>query len=206
MAVITFLIVIYAGYQAAQLVLADDVTTLELLAIVAAGGAVIVAILNDWRRGLYALVGWILFEDIVRKYLGNNMMIYFGKDVLALVLYLSFFRARRHKIVDKLQLPFRVALLLFVWFSAIQVFNPASNSMQPRTANTAIAEDAIVNGPNHGIRWASTCLDALIAFPRDAPLVRPAEGWDEQPGTAKLGPSARPFAPSMITALRYIAD
>jgi hypothetical protein len=121
--------VIYAGYKAGQLVLADDLTTLELLAIVAAGGAVIVAILNDWRRGLYALVGWILFEDIVRKYLGNNMMIYFGKDVLALVLYLSFFRARQHKVVDKLRLPFRVALLLFVWFSVIQVFNPASKSI-----------------------------------------------------------------------------
>ncbi len=42
-----------------------------------AGGAVVVAILNDWRRGLYILLGWIVFEDLVRKYLGNNMAIFF---------------------------------------------------------------------------------------------------------------------------------
>lgn len=127
--VLTFLVVILAGYKAAQYVLADDLTTLELIGILFAGGAVVVAILNDWRRGLYALVGWILFEDFVRKYLGNNMAIYFGKDLLALVIYLSFFRARRNRPVEKLRLPFRVSLLLYVWFCVLQVFNPSSTSI-----------------------------------------------------------------------------
>jgi hypothetical protein len=125
-----FALIIFGAYKASQFVLANDMTTLELVAVVFAGCAVVVAILNDWRRGLYVLVAWILFEDIVRKYLGNNMMIYFGKDFLALVLYLSFFRARRgRKDAEKLRLPFRVALLLFLWFAVMQVFNPSSTSI-----------------------------------------------------------------------------
>ncbi len=87
-------VVIYAGYQATQLVLAGDVNGLMFVALIAAGGAVTVAILNDWRRGLYILLAWILFEDFVRKYLGNNMAIYSGKDILTVILYVSFFRAR----------------------------------------------------------------------------------------------------------------
>jgi len=125
----TFLLVIYAGYKAGQMVLANDLTSLELIAFVALVGAAVVAILNNWRRGLYALVAWVLFEDLVRKYLGNNMMIYFGKDILALVIYLSYFRARRQQGLEKFRPPFRIALLLFVWFGLIQVFNPSSRSI-----------------------------------------------------------------------------
>jgi hypothetical protein len=122
-----FVAVVFAGYEAAQAILADDLTVLALSAVVFVGGAILVAILNDWRRGLYLLVTWILFEDIVRKYLGNNMAIYFGKDFLALALYLSFFRARFAKKIDKFKIPFRVALMVFFWFSVLQIFNPASN-------------------------------------------------------------------------------
>jgi hypothetical protein len=125
----TFLVVVCLGYKTAQYILVDDLTTLELIGIVFAGGAVVVAILNDWRRGMYALVAWILFEDFVRKFLGNNMMIYFGKDILALVVYLSYFRARRGRGLEKFHVPFRVPLLLFVWFGVLQVFNPSSKSI-----------------------------------------------------------------------------
>ena len=123
------LLVAYAAYETAELILADDLTTLGLLAILFAGGAVVVAVLNDWRRGLYFLVAWILFEDFARKYLGNNMAIYFAKDVLAIVLYLSFFRARLAKRVAAFHPPFRVPLLLFIWFGVLQMFNPASTSI-----------------------------------------------------------------------------
>jgi hypothetical protein len=124
-----FALVLYAANKAAQLVLADDLPTFGLIAVVCAGGAVIVAILNDWHRGLYVLVAWILFEDFVRKYLGNNMLIYFGKDILALVLYLSFFRTRRAKRLERFRIPFRVPLLLYVWFGVLQMFNPGSTSI-----------------------------------------------------------------------------
>jgi hypothetical protein len=85
-----FLFVIFLGYQAAQAILANDLSSLVLAGMLVLAGAVVVAVLNDWRRGLYMLVAWILFEDFVRKYLGNNMAIYFDKDLLAILLYLFF--------------------------------------------------------------------------------------------------------------------
>src|SRR5258705_1696469 len=124
-----FVGVIFAAYKAAEAIIADDINSLVFAALLFVGGAVVVAILNDWRRGLYVLVAWILVEDIVRKYLGNNMAIYFGKDALAIILYMSFFKASFAKRVGKFQIPFRIPLLLFLWFVLLQMFNPASNSI-----------------------------------------------------------------------------
>ena len=124
-----FVLVIFAAYKAAGAILANDLTSLALAAIVVVGGAVVVTILNDWHTGLYFLVAWILFEDFFRKYLGNNMAIYFAKDALAIILYLSFFRARLAKRVEKFRIPFRIPLLLFFWLGMIQMFNFASPSI-----------------------------------------------------------------------------
>jgi hypothetical protein len=124
-----FALVIFAAYKAAGAIIADDIDSLAYAALLFVGGAVVIAILNDWRRGLYLLVAWILFEDFVRKYLGNNMAIYFAKDALAIILYLSFFRARLAKRVEKFRVPFRIPLLLFFWFGLLQVFNPATTSI-----------------------------------------------------------------------------
>jgi hypothetical protein len=89
-----------------------------------------IAILNDWRRGLYIFFGWLFFEDFARKYLGNNMAIYFAKDLLVLVVYLSFFNAKRNqKTTRNFQPPFLVPLLIFLWFAVAQVFNPGSTSV-----------------------------------------------------------------------------
>jgi hypothetical protein len=122
-------VVIYAAYKSAEAILANDLNSLAYAVLLFVGGAVFVAILNDWRRGLYLLVAWILFEDFVRKFLGNNMAIYFAKDALAIILYLSFFRALRAKHVEKFQIPFRTPLMIFFWFCLIQMFNPASTSI-----------------------------------------------------------------------------
>ena len=122
-------VAIFAAYEAAEAILADDMTSLAFAALLFIGGAVFVAILNDWRRGLYLLVAWILFEDFVRKYLGNNMAIYFAKDALAIILYLSFFRAKLSTQIGKFQIPFRVPLMIFFWFCLLQMFNPASTSI-----------------------------------------------------------------------------
>src|SRR5437899_6647772 len=43
----------------------------------------IFGILNNWRHGVYLFLAWLLFEDFARKFLGNNMAIYFAKDFLA---------------------------------------------------------------------------------------------------------------------------
>jgi hypothetical protein len=122
-------LVLVVAYLAAQAIASDNVITLVLLGALPPVIAVTIAILNDWRRGLYAFVFWILFEDIIRKYAGNNMAIYFAKDALVLILYLSFFRARAAKKLEKFRPPFRFALLLFFWLSLLQVFNPASPSL-----------------------------------------------------------------------------
>ncbi len=124
-----FGLVIFAGYQAAELVLSGDMTGMTFVALIFAAGAVVIAILNDWRRGLYVLVAWLVFEDLFRKYLGNNMAIFFGKDFLAIVLYLSFFVARRKNRVAIFKPPFLKYFLFFFWFGLMQVFNPSSTSV-----------------------------------------------------------------------------
>ena len=125
---IAFIGVLCLAYEVAQLVLEGDINALIIAGMVFVGLAIVVAILNDWRRGLYLLLGWILFEDLFRKYLGNNMAVFFAKDMLVIVLYISFFAAKRERLTKSFRPPFLIPLLLFVWFGLIQVFNPASTS------------------------------------------------------------------------------
>ncbi len=94
-------------YKAANYVIAGDMTSLAYVALLFIGSAFVVAMLNSWQKGLYFFLTWLLFEDFARKYLGNNMAIYFAKDVLALVVYLAFFLAYRRKQVTSFRPPFR---------------------------------------------------------------------------------------------------
>ena len=106
--------------------------SIGLLLILLACGIVVavVTILSDWRKGLYIFFGWLFVEDLARKYLGNNMAIFFAKDFLVVLVYLSFFNARRNRKVEAtFKPPFRLPLLLFLWFAIVQVFNPASSSV-----------------------------------------------------------------------------
>ncbi len=117
---------VFAAERAAGYVITGDMAGLSIVALAFLGCALVVAVLNDWRNGLYLFLTWLLFEDFARKFLGNNMAIYFAKDVLVVVVYLSFFRAYRRRVVTTFRPPFLVPLLLFVWFGVMQVFNPAS--------------------------------------------------------------------------------
>jgi hypothetical protein len=117
---------VFAAYEAAHYILTGNTIALAYVALAAVGGTIGIAILNDWRKGLYFFLAWLLFEDFARKYLGNNMAIYFAKDFLALVVYLSFFLAYRRKEVVTFRPPFLVPVLLFVWFAIMQIFNPTS--------------------------------------------------------------------------------
>lgn len=130
LAVLGFLILfVVAAYKSANYVIVGDMTGLAFVALAFVGCAFIVAMLNSWRNGLYFFLTWLLFEDFARKYLGNNMAIYFAKDVLAAVVYFSFFLAYRRKHVASFRPPFLVPVLLFVWFGVMQVFNPASTHL-----------------------------------------------------------------------------
>jgi hypothetical protein len=126
-AVLGFIVFFIVGAEkVASYVIAGDMTSLALIALAFIGCAFVVAMLNDWRNGVYFFLTWLLFEDFARKYLGNNMAIYFAKDVLVAVVYLAFFLAYRRKEVTTFRPPFLMPVLLFVWFGVMQIFNPGS--------------------------------------------------------------------------------
>lgn len=119
-----------AAYVCAQLVLADDWKMLGLIALSFGALAFAIKILNSWRQGLFIFFGWLFFEDFARKYLGNNMAVYFAKDFLLILVYISFFAARRRRNdIAGFKPSFLMPLLVMVWFSVGQVFNPGSNSV-----------------------------------------------------------------------------
>src|SRR5579859_5242027 len=122
----TLVVGAFAAYELAQYVINDDMTGLAYAGLCFAGGAIVIAILHNWRNGVYFFLSWLLFEDFARKFLGNNMAIYFAKDFLFLVVLISFLTALRRKEVKTFRPPFLVAILIFIWFGALQIFNPAS--------------------------------------------------------------------------------
>lgn len=120
-----------AAYELSGYIVSNDFTTLALVGMACLAGTFVVAILRNWRNGVYFLFAWLLFEDFARKFLGNNMAIYFAKDLLTAVVYLSFFLAyrRRDKDLHVIKPPFFAALAVFIWFGVIQMFNPGSTSI-----------------------------------------------------------------------------
>jgi hypothetical protein len=126
-----FVLVFAAGaYEFSELVLSGDLMGFGYVALLGVGTVFIVTILNNWRNGVYFFFTWLLFEDLARKYLGNNMAVYFAKDVLVAVVYVSFIIAvRRKKTVKIVRPPFFTAVMLLVWFGIMQIFNPASTTI-----------------------------------------------------------------------------
>jgi len=118
----------FAAYQCAQYVLTGDFIGLAFAGMALVIGAVVVGILNDWRNGVYLFLSWLMFEDLFRKYLGNNMAVYFAKDFLLLVVFIAFLAAYRRGKATTFRPPFLVPLLLFIWFGVLQIFNPGSPS------------------------------------------------------------------------------
>lgn len=125
----TFIVGAFVAYQAAEYVVREDFASLAYVGVAVVGGAIVIGILNNWRNGVYFFLSWLLFEDFVRKFLGNNMAIYFAKDFLALVVFISFLAAVRRREVASFRPPFLWPMLIFVWFGVLQIFNPASTSI-----------------------------------------------------------------------------
>ncbi len=88
--------------------------------------ALVVHILNDWRSGVLLFLVWLLFEDLPRKYVGNSLAIYFAKDFLVAIAYLSFYFAKRRRQVEIFKVPFLVPLGIFFSLAVVEVFNPSS--------------------------------------------------------------------------------
>lgn len=119
----------FAAHELAGYVINNDMTGLAYVGLTVVVGTCVVAMLNNWRNGLYLFLIWLMFEDLARKYLGNNMAIYFGKDFLVAVVYIAFFIALRKRQAETFKPPFRMPLLMLLWFAVMQMFNPASTSI-----------------------------------------------------------------------------
>ena len=126
-----FAFALFAAFQIGGYILNSDFTSLGFTGLAVLGSAAVLVVINSWRKGLYFFLIWLLFEDLARKFLGNNMAIYFGKDALLLLVYLSFLASYRRKEenLHTFRPPFLTILLVFVWYAAMQVFNPASTSI-----------------------------------------------------------------------------
>jgi hypothetical protein len=90
---------------------------------------ILVGTLHDWRVGLYLFIGWLLFEDLARKYMGNSTILFFGKDVLAAITICSLLLARQRRRIPWFRPPFLVPLALFFGLALIQMFNSVSPSV-----------------------------------------------------------------------------
>jgi hypothetical protein len=126
---LTVVLIALVAYACANFIIGGDLLSLFYAGLVVLGIVALAAILKDWRKGVYFFVAWIAVEDLIRKYLGNNMIIYFAKDLIAVVLYLSFFMARRSTLTKLSRPPFLIPFLAFFWYCVLQAFNPASTSI-----------------------------------------------------------------------------
>lgn len=124
-----FVLGIWAAWQAGNEVASENIRILEFVALGVAACAIGVAILRSWRTGFYFFLIWMLFEDLVRKYMGNNLALFFGKDILLLLVYFSFFRDVRLGRAKSFRPPFLLFLSLFFWLGLLEVFNQNSPSI-----------------------------------------------------------------------------
>ena len=124
-----FVFAVWAAWQAGNEVASDNVKILEFVALGFLACAIGVAILRSWRAGFYFFLVWMLFEDLARKYMGNSLVLFFGKDVLLLLVYISFLRDVRLGRAKSFRPPFLLFLSLFFWLALIQVFNQNSPSI-----------------------------------------------------------------------------
>jgi hypothetical protein len=116
------------AYEIGGWIAGENLVQIEYLFVAAAVTVASVAILRNWRTGFYLFLVWVVFEDLVRKYLGNNMLIYFAKDFLVLLIYFSLYISVRNKKDRIFRPPFLVPFSLFLWWAVIQVLNPNSPS------------------------------------------------------------------------------
>jgi hypothetical protein len=82
-----------------------------------------------WQSGLLLLIAWLVVEDLIRKYLGNNMLLYFSKDALFLSLLGGFLMTQGGEPrKTPFYPPFLFPLGLFLAMALLQTFNPESPS------------------------------------------------------------------------------
>ncbi|MGH9740607.1 MAG: hypothetical protein ACRD4X_18770 [Candidatus Acidiferrales bacterium] len=126
---ILFIAAIWLGLEAGQKIIAGDLRTLELAALGVAACGAAVTILRNWRLGFYVFFTWMFVEDLVRKYLGNGTILFFGKDILLALVYIALYAQIRRGKEKWFRAPFLLFLSLFFWLALIEVFNQYSPSI-----------------------------------------------------------------------------
>ena len=117
------LVGMWIAWQLGGKIADGDMTSVYFAAFGFAALFVAFTILRNWRLGFYFFFVWLLFEDFVRKFLGNNMAIYFAKDVLVGLVYISLFIEIRRGRAKLFHPPFWLPLSIFVWLGVLQIFN-----------------------------------------------------------------------------------
>jgi hypothetical protein len=100
-----------------------DIQSVIVDAMVLTAAILSVVILSRWRLGLYLFFVWLVFEDFARKYLGNGVYTFFGKDLLLAVVYLAFFFRRGPRTEKLFRPPFWLPLVALILWSAMEAFN-----------------------------------------------------------------------------------
>jgi len=105
------------------------VGNLRLLVLVFSFGAVfafVLLTLRNWQAGIIIFFIWIALEDLVRKYIGNQMILYAAKDVVILTAYVSYFipRPLRQRECEMFRNPLKIVLLLWFGWALVEIFNP----------------------------------------------------------------------------------
>ena len=121
-----FVLAIWLAWQLGGEIAANNIRAVAFAGAGIIGVIVAVAILRNWRTGVYLFLIWMLFEDLFRKYMGNGPALFFGKDILAALVYISFFAAIRRGREKKFRPPFLLFLSFFFWLGVLQVFNQNS--------------------------------------------------------------------------------
>jgi hypothetical protein len=121
-----FVLAIWLAWQLGGEIAANNIRAVAFAGAGIIGVIVAVAILRNWRTGVYLFLIWMLFEDLFRKYMGNGPALFFGKDILAALVYISLFAAIRRGREKKFRPPFLLFLSFFFWLGVLQVFNQNS--------------------------------------------------------------------------------
>jgi hypothetical protein len=110
-------------------ILTDNTTDLILGAVVAAGLIFVITTASDWRNGIYVFLGWLVFEDLIRKFAGNGVYMFFAKDVLIAVTYVAMLMALSRRKLLLFKPPFLLWLSIFFGLGLVQALNPNSPSV-----------------------------------------------------------------------------
>jgi hypothetical protein len=123
---VLFLVGIWGAWQVGGKIVGGDLEGIVFAGLGLAACVVGFTILRNWRTGFYLFFVWLLFEDLARKYLGNNLALFFGKDILAAIVYVALFIEIRKGREKSFRPPFLLPLAVFVWLGAVQIFNQNS--------------------------------------------------------------------------------